>query len=175
MEEHRDFAQHLTIEPGEVAYAVTLADGALKYGAMNWTVDHGVAYEQYSVTQNQTSQGYRCLLGAKLQGTNDDEPVTIVRYILDTGTGHFLAIPERYNNADEFDEACKTGVEEADIMLLRMGMFLPTQSDWNDFKQILETGKGHIEKHQMDIELQRLLGRTATESKQPDSEPDVSQ
>lgn len=165
--------QFLTIEPREIAAANQLSEEALTFSTrdeISWMLDYGRQYERFYVARKMTAQGYPCVLGAKIEGTNDDEPLTTTRYSLDTVTGHFIVTSERFDNVDSYYNP-DTDTSKADLMLMRMGMFYPTEKDWHDFMSILTTGKNIADEMTVKLAMTELIGPSVMD--EPTREPDT--
>lgn len=177
MSEHLDQPQFLILEPTEVAAAETLAEGALQFSmndSADWIVDMGARYERFAITRRVSPQGSHFIMGLKIEGSNDNDPITITRYSLDADRRYFMVIPEYYENFDHYERSLADKTPEADTLLMEMGAFLPDLDDWSDFKGLLETAYVRGEVQQMNLELAQRMGSAALEHPHPSTEPDVS-
>ncbi len=177
MNEYLEHPKFLVLEPAEVAAANTFIDGALQFSmndSADWMVDMGVQYERYAVTRQVSPQGANFIIGLKIEGGNETDPITITRYSLDTDKRYFMVIPEYYENFDHYQQSLADKTPEADVLLMDMGVFRPDRDDWSDFKGLLETAYVRAEVMLMNLELAQKIGSVALEDPQPDTDSSVS-
>jgi len=147
--------QFLVLEPTEILAAETFADGALQSSAndcVDWVIDMGTKYERFAISRQRLQHDSYCILGIKIEGGNDNDPITITRYSLDVAKRYFMVIPEHYDNVDHYDYLLADKPSEADTLLVEVGAFLPDQDDWSDFKGLLETAYIRAEVRHTDLE-----------------------